>query len=124
MFVQYAFDTWLDRAFPTAQFERCTDDAVACCVSERQAGQGLAALGDRRDRRPLRWSARRWQAAQGAEQVQVHAAEVHRVRAWRESRSGVTAGLWTPSLHLMRASRPLASFIQSEREFTREASDH
>lgn len=86
MFLHYAFDTWSDRAFPTAQFERRTEDAVAYCVSERQAGQGPAALGDRHDRRPLRWSARSRQAAQDAEQVQVQvqvqvrAAEVHRVR--------------------------------------------
>jgi hypothetical protein len=66
MFARYAFDTWLDRAFPTARFERCTDDAVAYCVSERQAGQGLTALGDRHDRRPLRRSARGWRAGRAA----------------------------------------------------------
>ncbi|KOV64621.1 hypothetical protein ADK64_16425 [Streptomyces sp. MMG1121] len=46
MFVRYAFGIRSDRAFPTARFERCTHDAVHC-VSERRAGQGATAPGER-----------------------------------------------------------------------------
>jgi len=37
----------MDREFPTVWFERYADDAVLHCVSERQAREVLAALGDR-----------------------------------------------------------------------------
>ena len=46
-FKHYAFDTWLDREFPTVRFERYADDAVVHCATKRQALQVLAALGDR-----------------------------------------------------------------------------
>ncbi|WKK24229.1 group II intron reverse transcriptase/maturase [Streptomyces olivoreticuli] len=47
LFLHYAFDLWLGREFPTVQFERYADDAVIHCVTERQAHEVLAALGDR-----------------------------------------------------------------------------
>lgn len=44
VFMHYAFDRWLTRAFPAVAFERYADDAVIHCVSRRQAEQVLAAL--------------------------------------------------------------------------------
>jgi RNA-directed DNA polymerase len=37
VFLHYAFDAWMAREFPTIPFERYADDAVAHCISERQA---------------------------------------------------------------------------------------
>jgi retron-type reverse transcriptase len=54
LFMQYAFDSFLAREFPTVQFERYADDAVVHCVTERQARQVLAALADRLDSVGLR----------------------------------------------------------------------
>ncbi|WP_329143128.1 group II intron reverse transcriptase/maturase [Streptomyces sp. NBC_01456] len=54
LFMHYAFDTWLAREFPTVQFERYADDAVVHCVSEWQAQQVLAALGNRMEEVGLR----------------------------------------------------------------------
>jgi RNA-directed DNA polymerase len=47
LFMHYAFDVWLNREFPTVQFERYADDAVLHCVTERQAYRVLAALQER-----------------------------------------------------------------------------
>jgi RNA-directed DNA polymerase len=47
LFLHYAFDTWMDREFPGVEFERYVDDAVVHCISEAQAHQVLAALGER-----------------------------------------------------------------------------
>jgi RNA-directed DNA polymerase len=47
LFLHYAFDLWLARAFPAVQFERYADDAVVHCDSERQAREVLRALGNR-----------------------------------------------------------------------------
>ncbi|NMO05308.1 group II intron reverse transcriptase/maturase [Gordonia sp. TBRC 11910] len=47
LFMHYAFDSWLDREFPTVTFERYADDAVVHCVTERQARTVLAALDTR-----------------------------------------------------------------------------
>lgn len=47
LYLHYALDMWLAREFPAVLFERYADDAVLHCVSERQARQVLAALGDR-----------------------------------------------------------------------------
>jgi RNA-directed DNA polymerase len=47
LFMHYAFDLWLEREFPTVQFERYADDAVVHCVTERQAREVLAALSVR-----------------------------------------------------------------------------
>ena len=47
LFMHYAFDLFLVREFPTVQFERYADDAVVHCVTERQARQVRAALGER-----------------------------------------------------------------------------
>jgi RNA-directed DNA polymerase len=44
LFMHYAFDSWLEREFPTVQFERYADDAVAHCATERRAREVLAAL--------------------------------------------------------------------------------
>ena len=50
LFMHYAFDTWLEREFPTVEFERYADDAVVHCVTERQARQVWAALAERMER--------------------------------------------------------------------------
>jgi group II intron reverse transcriptase/maturase len=42
--LHYAFDMFLEREFPTAEFERYADDAVVHCVTERQARQVREAL--------------------------------------------------------------------------------
>jgi RNA-directed DNA polymerase len=47
LFMHYAFDKWLEREFPTVEFERYADDAVVHCVTERQAREVLAALEER-----------------------------------------------------------------------------
>ncbi len=47
LFMHYAFDRWLEREFPTVEFERYADDAVVHCVTERQAREVLAALDTR-----------------------------------------------------------------------------
>jgi RNA-directed DNA polymerase len=47
LFLHYAFDMFLEREFPTVEFERYADDAVVHCVTERQAGQVRAALTQR-----------------------------------------------------------------------------
>lgn len=47
LFLHYAFDAWLARAFPTVTFERYVDDAVIHCVSRDQAEQVSAALAQR-----------------------------------------------------------------------------
>jgi RNA-directed DNA polymerase len=45
-FMHYGFDTWLEREFPTVEFERFADDAVVHCVTERQAREVWAALSE------------------------------------------------------------------------------
>ncbi len=47
LFMHYAFDTWLEREFPTVEFERYADDAVVHCATLRRAEQVLAALENR-----------------------------------------------------------------------------
>jgi RNA-directed DNA polymerase len=47
LFMHYAFDSWLEREFPTLEFERYADDAVVHCVTERQALQVRDALAAR-----------------------------------------------------------------------------
>jgi len=47
LFMHYAFDSWLEREWPTVQFERFADDAVVHCATERQARQVWAALAER-----------------------------------------------------------------------------
>jgi RNA-directed DNA polymerase len=47
LFLHYAFDIFLEREFPTVEFERYADDAVVHCVTERQAHQVWAALTER-----------------------------------------------------------------------------
>ncbi|MCA1607654.1 MAG: group II intron reverse transcriptase/maturase, partial [Acidobacteria bacterium] len=54
LFMHYAFDSWLDREFPTVESERYADDAVVHCATERQARQVLAALTERMDQVGLR----------------------------------------------------------------------
>ena len=54
LFMHYAFDTWLEREFPTVEFERYADDAVVHCVTERQALQVRAALEARMEQVGLR----------------------------------------------------------------------
>ena len=45
LFLHYAFDMFLEREFPTVEFERYADDAVVHCVTERQARQVREANG-------------------------------------------------------------------------------
>lgn len=47
MFMHYAFDSWLEREFPSVEFERYADDAVVHCATERQAQEVWAALSER-----------------------------------------------------------------------------
>jgi RNA-directed DNA polymerase len=47
LFMNYAFDSWLEHEFPTVEFERFADDAVVHCVTERQAREVWAALSER-----------------------------------------------------------------------------
>ena len=54
LFMHYAFDTWLEREFPTVEFERYADDAVVHCVTERQALQVRDALAARMEQVGLR----------------------------------------------------------------------
>ena len=54
LFMHYAFDSWLEREFPTVEFEPYADDAVAHCSTERQARQVWAALSERMDSGGLR----------------------------------------------------------------------
>ena len=54
LFMHYAFDSWLAREYPGVWFERYADDAVVHCVTERQAREVLAALGDRMEQVGLR----------------------------------------------------------------------
>ena len=54
LFLHYAFDAWMAREFPSVPFERYVDDAVVHCVSERQAREVRAAIGDRMEQVGLR----------------------------------------------------------------------
>jgi RNA-directed DNA polymerase len=54
LFMHYAFDSWLEREFPTVEFERFADDAVVHCATERQARQVWVALSERMESVGLR----------------------------------------------------------------------
>jgi group II intron reverse transcriptase/maturase len=54
LFMHYAFDAWLAQEYPAVWFERYADDAVVHCVTERQAREVVAALGDRMEQVGLR----------------------------------------------------------------------
>ena len=54
LFMHYAFDKWLEREFPTVEFERYADDAVVHCTTERQARKVLVALETRMEQVGLR----------------------------------------------------------------------
>jgi RNA-directed DNA polymerase len=54
LFMHYAFDAWLAREYPGVWSGRYADDAVVHCVTERQAREVLAALGDRMEEVGLR----------------------------------------------------------------------
>ena len=47
LFMHYAFDAWMVREYPNLRFERYADDVVVHCVTERQARNLVAAIGDR-----------------------------------------------------------------------------
>jgi len=47
LYLHYAFDSFLEREFPTVEFERYADDAVVHCATERQAHQVWAELAKR-----------------------------------------------------------------------------
>ncbi|MGW7605620.1 group II intron reverse transcriptase/maturase [Streptomyces antimycoticus] len=47
LFLHYAFDTWMEREFPSIRFERYVDDVVVHCASERQARMLATAIGNR-----------------------------------------------------------------------------
>ena len=44
LFLHYAFDAWMQRAFPNIPFERFADDAIVHCRSEKQARFVLDAI--------------------------------------------------------------------------------
>jgi Reverse transcriptase (RNA-dependent DNA polymerase) len=54
LFMHYAFDMWMAREYPGVAFERYADDAVVHCVTERQARNLVAAIGDRMEQVGLR----------------------------------------------------------------------
>jgi group II intron reverse transcriptase/maturase len=54
LFMHYAFDAWMAREYPAIRFERYADDAVVHCVTERQARNLVAAIGDRMEQVGLR----------------------------------------------------------------------
>jgi RNA-directed DNA polymerase len=54
LFMHYAFDAWMAREYPAVSFERYADDAVVHCVTERQAHEVLAAIGNRMEQVGLR----------------------------------------------------------------------
>lgn len=47
LFLHYAFDLWMQRAFPQVRFERYADDAIVHCRSESQARSVLEAIRQR-----------------------------------------------------------------------------
>jgi group II intron reverse transcriptase/maturase len=47
LFLHYGFDLWISREYPGVRFERVADDVVIHCVTERQAGEVLDAVGRR-----------------------------------------------------------------------------
>jgi RNA-directed DNA polymerase len=47
IFLHYAFDAWMARAFPGVRFERYCDDAVVHCTSQQQAQQLRDAIATR-----------------------------------------------------------------------------
>ncbi len=47
LLLHYAFDLWMQRTFPSVQFERYADDAIVHCRSERQARAVLEAIRGR-----------------------------------------------------------------------------
>lgn len=47
LFLHYVFDAWIQRTFPSVQFERFADDAILHCRSERQAQYVLQAIRER-----------------------------------------------------------------------------
>jgi RNA-directed DNA polymerase len=54
LFMHYAFDAWLEREFPTVEFERYADDAVVHCATGRQALRVRDALAQRMEQVGLR----------------------------------------------------------------------
>jgi RNA-directed DNA polymerase len=54
LFLHYAMDMWLEREFPTVEFERYADDAVLHCATQRQAQRVRDALAARLDSLGLR----------------------------------------------------------------------
>ena len=52
--MHYAFDMWMVREHPGIRFERYADDVVVHCVTERQARNLVAAIGDRMEQVGLR----------------------------------------------------------------------
>ncbi|MBL7620461.1 MULTISPECIES: group II intron maturase-specific domain-containing protein [unclassified Frankia] len=54
VFLHYALDLWLAREFPGVPYERYVDDAVAHCVTRRQAEQVCVAIGRRLEEVGLR----------------------------------------------------------------------
>jgi RNA-directed DNA polymerase len=54
LFMHYAFDAWMTREYPNIRFERYADDVVVHCVTERQARNLVAAIGDRMEQVGLR----------------------------------------------------------------------
>lgn len=47
LFLHYVFDAWIQRTFPSVQFERFADDTILHCRSERQAQYVLQAIRER-----------------------------------------------------------------------------
>lgn len=54
LFLHYAMDSWLEREFPSVEFERYADDAVLHCSTEYQACKVRDALAERLESLGLR----------------------------------------------------------------------
>jgi RNA-directed DNA polymerase len=54
LFLHYAMDSWLEREFPSVEFERYADDAVLHCSTEYQARKVRDALAERLESLGLR----------------------------------------------------------------------
>src|SRR6266705_750595 len=54
LFLHYAMDSWLEREFPSVEFERYADDAVLHCSTEYQARKVRDALAKRLESLGLR----------------------------------------------------------------------
>ena len=93
LYLHYAFDSWLEREFPTVEFERFADDAVVHCVTERQARQVWAALADRLESVGLRLHPDKTRSYTVGTVIEGASLSVFRLRSWEYAfRRGIKSG--------------------------------